>query len=234
MTEHSIVHSFNTYYDLHLPAGSETPLPLLIATHGYGGTKESMMRLAKRVNSKDFVIASLQGPYPHFKRLGDPDNPKQSIGFGWLTPWKADESRVLHHDSIDQIISVLASEGKVDSANVFLLGFSQSVAINLRYALRCPGKIRGHVAICGGIPFDLEDNPAYQHGHLDALYLHTSNDEFYPPDRVEENMQRLRPLARDLTVQTYAGGHMVTAPMFAAINSWLQEKLRCEASPDGS
>jgi len=45
------------YYDLYEPRGTG-PKPLLIALHGYGGNKESMMRFARSVNDKDYVIAS--------------------------------------------------------------------------------------------------------------------------------------------------------------------------------
>ncbi len=62
--ERRVVAEFPCYYDLHVPEGGE-PKPLVIATHGYGGDKRSMMKLARRINSKDFAIAALQGPHQH-------------------------------------------------------------------------------------------------------------------------------------------------------------------------
>ena len=53
----------NLYYDLYVPdQETERPRPLVIALHGYEGNKESMMALARKINSRDFMIASVQGP----------------------------------------------------------------------------------------------------------------------------------------------------------------------------
>lgn len=223
--EHAITHTFATYYDLYIPEGAEGPLPLLIATHGYSGKKSSMMRLAKKVDADSFVIASLQGPHQHFKRLGSPENIKQDIGFGWLTPWKPEESKNLHHDSVTAIIDQLAENGTIDAENVFCLGFSQSVSLNLRYALTFPGRIRGHISICGGVPFDLLENPIYHSDCVDALYIHMDQDEFYPPEKAQDNCDRLRKVARTVDFEMLEGSHTISPPMFPIIAQWIKSHL---------
>ncbi len=223
--ERSITHRVKTYYDLALPKDKEKGLPLLIATHGYSGTKESMLRLAKRVDGHRFAIASLQGIHQHFKKLGDPRTHKQEIGFGWLSPWKPEESQTIHHDSIETIISDLSTDGTIDPERVFLLGFSQSVALNLRFALTFPGRIKGVVGICGGVPFDLKTNPIYHTNCTDVLAIHMNKDEFYPPERVETNVKSLNAFARELTVKTLEGGHTIAPGMFPIIETWLKSHL---------
>ena len=222
--EKSITHEVKTYYDLSIPnAGAE--MPLLIATHGYGGDKGSMARLAKRVDGGRFVIASLQGMHQHFKALGSPRTHKQDVGFGWLSPWKPEESKSIHHDSVSFIIDTLAKDGTIDPTKVFMIGFSQSVSLNLRFALTYPGMISGIVGICGGIPFDLESNPIYNKGGVDAFYLHMSRDEFYTPKQVDENVEKLRPFVKSLTVARLEGGHTISHEMFPLVESWLSERL---------
>ena len=50
----------NLYYDLHVPETAETPLPLLVVTHGYGENKRWTMRIAQDIAPEGFAIASLQ------------------------------------------------------------------------------------------------------------------------------------------------------------------------------
>ena len=78
VVERRLVQEFPCYYDLYVPDAAG-PRPLLIALHGYGGDKASMMRLARRINEQDYVIASLQGPHQH---LVYPDDRKQGLGYG--------------------------------------------------------------------------------------------------------------------------------------------------------
>ncbi|HEV2664870.1 MAG TPA: hypothetical protein VG324_08160, partial [Blastocatellia bacterium] len=68
--ERRVVQQFSLYYDLYVSEG-EKPKPLIIALHGYGGDKGSMMRLMRRVlgdggdGACDYVIACPQGPHQH-------------------------------------------------------------------------------------------------------------------------------------------------------------------------
>jgi predicted esterase len=63
----SIKAEINLYYDLYAPDNIRKPAPLLIAVHGYGAHKRYMMREARAIAPDGFVIASLQGPYQHFR-----------------------------------------------------------------------------------------------------------------------------------------------------------------------
>ena len=47
--ERRVSHEAFAYYDVYVPAGGDGPRPLLVATHGYGGDKASMLRAARRV-----------------------------------------------------------------------------------------------------------------------------------------------------------------------------------------
>ena len=74
-------------------------MPLLIALHSYEGTKKSMMRLSLSISDKDWLIASLQGPYQFLVAPKDGSDNRR-VGFGWLTPYKSPESVALHHRNI--------------------------------------------------------------------------------------------------------------------------------------
>src|SRR5262249_42185995 len=159
---------FPCYYDLYTPDGGD-PKPLIIAMHGYGGDKSSMMRLMRRIlrdgedvdRDRDYVIACLQGPHQHLV-MPTQESPKLRYGFGWLSNFKSEESVAMHHHLIRGIIETLTASGEADASRVFLLGFSQASGANFRFAFTHGDLIRGVVAICGGIPGDWEIEGKYQ------------------------------------------------------------------------
>src|ERR1044072_1668920 len=138
----------NLYYDLYVP-DEETgkARPLIIALHGYEGNKESMMALARRINSRDLIIASVQGPNAFFVRDREPaSNPK--IGFGWMMQYKTEETIRLHHQTLLAVIEQTAAQQTIDRRAIFLMAFSQSVSLNYRFAFTHPNLIRGVIAVC--------------------------------------------------------------------------------------
>jgi predicted esterase len=175
-TEFRIVQEFPYYYDLYNPGG-DRPRPLIIALHGYGGDKSSMMRLMRRINDRDYIIAALQGPHQHMVLPGGASS-QPGYGFGWLTNFKPEESVDLHHRLVLEIIERLKNSGEVDASRIFLLGFSQAAAVNFRFAFTHNDLVKGVVAICGGIPGDWQSEGKYQSGEIDVLYLATERDEF--------------------------------------------------------
>ena len=212
------------YYDVYVPDGDGAgPRPLLIALHGYGGDKASMMRAARRINDRDFVIASLQGMHQHIVDPGDRALPLK-YGFGWLTNFKPEESIAVHHSTIIGIIHTLEVERLVDPSQVYLLGFSQAVALNFRFAFTHPEKVSGVVAICGGIPGDWAEGERYRPGAVDVLYVAGARDEFYPPERVERFAGALGTRARSVDLRVFDSGHEVPRGAAPVIDEWLREK----------
>src|SRR6267378_6629058 len=138
--ERSLKAQINLYYDLHKPA--ELPAPLLIALHGYGANKRQMMREAQQMAPENFAIASLQGFHQHMKEPKEPGGPLR-FGFGWLTNFQPDESVAVHHKALLDLIAGLVAEGLAYSNRIFLLGFSQTCALNFRFAFTHPNVLRG-------------------------------------------------------------------------------------------
>src|SRR5262249_62331839 len=92
VTERRVVQQFPLYYDLYVPEGGK-PKPLIIALHGYGGDKSSMMRLMRRVlrdgeeGAGDYVVACPQGP-PQPPGMPSEESPTLGYGFGWASNFK--------------------------------------------------------------------------------------------------------------------------------------------------
>ncbi len=125
-TDLNLTAEIKLYYDLYTPKDLKNPAPLLIAVHGYGAHKRYMMREARLVAPENFVIASLQAPFQHFREA----NGTYKVGFGWLTDYKADESILLHHNFVLEVIEKLASNKIIDTKKIYFYGFSQACALN--------------------------------------------------------------------------------------------------------
>ena len=206
------------YYDLR--HGTLSPAPLLIALHGYGANKRQMMREAQLMAPEEFAIASLQGFHQHIKEPREKGAPLR-FGFGWLTNFRSEESVAVHHRALLDLIEILSDEGIADPRRVYLLGFSQSCALNYRFAFTYPDRLRGVVGICGGIPGDWETNSAYRRAEIYVLHLAGTRDEFYPPERVQDYEQQLKSRARSVQFRTYDATHEIVPEMRQDVVQWL-------------
>lgn len=206
------------YYDLHAP--SHAPAPLLVALHGYGSNKGRMMRDAREIAPGGFAVASLQGFHQHLKEPREAGGPLR-YGFGWLTNYHPEDSIRLHHRALTHLIRSLVERSVARRDAVFLIGFSQSCALNYRFAFTHAELLRGVVGICGGLPGDWETSALYEETRASIFHLHGTRDEFYPPSRVADYEARLSTRAVDVSVRAYEAGHEITSAMREDVRAWL-------------
>ena len=209
----------NLYYDLHI--ASPGPAPLLIALHGYGANKRQMMREAQQMAPEGFAIASLQGFHQHIREPREPSGPLR-FGFGWLTSFRSEESVAVHHQALLDLIHQLTDEGVADPAEISLLGFSQSCALNYKFAFTHPERLKKVIGICGGIPGDWTSNKGYRGSELKVFHLAGTRDAFYPPERVRDYKQQLETRTPNVTFKSYDAAHEITPEMREDIRRWLQ------------
>ena len=220
MEDRSLSAQSKLYYDVHLP--EHIPAPLLIALHGYGASKRQMMREAKLMAPNEFSIASLQGPHQHMREPKEAGGPLR-FGFGWLTNFRPEESQAIHHQALIDLIETLSHEGIADSNRVFLLGFSQSCALNYRFAFTNPGRLRGVIGICGGIPGDWDTNDNYQRIAADLFHLAGTRDEFYTPERIKDYEKQLATRVRSVAFKRYDAAHEIVDEMRTDVKRWLEQ-----------
>jgi len=218
--ERTLTAEIKLYYDIHKPA--ILPAPLLIALHGYGANKNQMMREAKQIAPESFAIASLQGFHQHIKEPKEPGGPLR-FGFGWLTNFHPEDSVAIHHQALLDLMQTLISEGVADRARIFLLGFSQTCALNYRFAFTHPDLLRGVIGICGGIPGDWETGRDYQPTKAAVLHLAGTRDEYYPPSRVADYAERLRLRAQNVEFKSYDAAHEMVPAMREDVSAWLND-----------
>ena len=221
-TDLSLAAELRLYYDLYAPGGE--PAPLLVALHGYGSNKGWMMREARQHAPEGFAVASLQGPHQHMKEPREPGGPLR-YGFGWLTNFRPEESVALHQRAVLDLIEALVARGVARRERVFLLGFSQSCALNYRFAFTHGETLRGVVGICGGMPGDWGTNPAYGETGASVLHLSGTRDEFYTPERVAPYAEELRRRARDVETRAYDAAHEFVPEMRGDVRAWLARRV---------
>jgi phospholipase/carboxylesterase len=218
--ERSLSAEIKIYYDVQKPPVQ--PAPLLIALHGYGANKRQMMREAPAMVPDGFAIASLQGFHQHLKEPKEPGGPLR-FGFGWLTNFHAEESVAIHHQALLDLIQTLITEGLADPEKVFLLGFSQTCALNYRFAFTHSDRLRGVIGICGGLPGDWETSEIYKPTEARVLHLAGTRDEYYPPTRVADYQERLRMRAQNVEFESYDAAHEIVPAMREEVRTWLKK-----------
>ena len=222
-TDLSLEAETKLYYDVYAP--SDSPAPLLIALHGYGSNKGWMMREARQHAPEGFAVAALQGPHQHMKEPREKGGPLR-YGFGWLTNFRPEESVALHHKAVLDLVEALVEQGVARRESVFLMGFSQSCALNYRFAFTHTEVLRGVVGICGGLPGDWEVNPSYGETRAAVLHLSGTRDEFYTPERVAPYAGQLRQRARDVEARAYDAAHEFVPEMRGDVRAWLEKQNR--------
>ena len=208
------------FYDVHQPA--VLPAPLLIALHGYGANKRQMMREARQLAPDTFAIASLQGFHQHIKEPKEEGSPLR-FGFGWLTNFHPEDSVAIHHQALLELMATLVDEGVADPSRIFLLGFSQTCALNYRFAFTHANVLRGVIGICGGMPGDWETSDTYQPTQASIFHLAGTRDEFYSPSRVADYAERLRLRSTDVEFKSYDAAHEMVPAMREDLHAWLMK-----------
>jgi phospholipase/carboxylesterase len=221
VAERTLTTQIKLYYDVIAP--ESRPAPLLIALHGYGANKWHALREAKLIAPKGFALASLQGPHQHLREPKEKGGALR-FGFGWLTNFHPEESVAVHHQALLDMIETLVNEEVADRSRVFLLGFSQTCALNYRFAFTNPNLLRGVIGICGGLPGDWETSELYKPTAAAVFHLAGELDEFYTPARVANYEAQLRQRAQDVEFRSYPAGHEISAPMRVDLREWLQQK----------
>jgi phospholipase/carboxylesterase len=221
-TDLSLKAEVRLYYDVYAPGGGAAPL--LLALHGYGSNKGWMMREARQHAPEGFAVAALQGPHQHMKEPRTTGGPLR-YGFGWLTNFRPEESVALHHKAVLDLVASLVVRGIARRERVFLLGFSQSCALNYRFTFTHREALRGVVGICGGIPGDWESNPTYGETHASVLHLSGTRDEFYTPERVAPYAAQLRQRAQDVETRAYDAAHEFVPEMRGDVRAWLAARV---------
>jgi predicted esterase len=211
-------------YLLHIPPQTPDQLDdnslLIITLHGYSSNPEAMLRLTAGLVGDCHVIAALEAPNQHYVSDGLPN--RQSVpGYNWGISPHWDSAVRLHHDMLLHTLGSLKKRFQTETDRCLLVGFSQPVGLNYRFAGTHPGEVAGIIGICGGVPRDWEED---KYRPLEAAVLHISRDqdEFYPVEAVKKFPERLRRHAADVEFHLMEGPHRFPSKAGGIVRPWIQ------------
>lgn len=207
-------------YLLHAPEHVDSRTVLVTALHGFGQNAEDMLRLTGHMVGPHQALAAIEGPYGFYTRPGT-----DKVGYGWITSRRAAESIRLHHEMVSHVLEEAGRELAIPSGRRLLLGFSQSVSLNYRFAEAHPGAVGGVAGVCGGLPGDWDDE---RPGRIPGAILHIARreDEYYPPARTEQYARRFRLRCDDVEFHQLQGGHRFPSKGGPIWENWLNRILR--------
>jgi len=189
------------HYLLRSPLAFDSEAFLILTLHGFSSNPEVMLGLTAGMFGPRHVIASLQGPNQFFLSTTNPE-----VGYGWATNRHPASSIRLHHEMVLHVLDEAGREYGVPRDRRVLVGFSQPVSFNYRFAATHPAAIRGVVGLCGGMPSDWE-TADYQPVSASVLHIARRADGYYPPTVTERYPERLRARCRDVEFHLLDGGH---------------------------
>jgi phospholipase/carboxylesterase len=197
------------------PAITDTTL-LAVTLHGFGQTPDAMLRLTGGLMLGDkHVIAAVQGPNQFYM-----SQTTNQVGYCWITHRHAESSIRLHHEMLLHVLDEAGREFGIPPERRLLIGFSQPVGLNYRFAATHPAAVRGVIGVCGGIPKNWEEGP-YQNVQAALLHIARREDEFYKPEVTELYPQRLRLRAADVEFHQLDGGHRFPSKAGPLVERWI-------------
>ncbi|MGH9671919.1 MAG: alpha/beta hydrolase, partial [Bryobacteraceae bacterium] len=175
---------------------------LIVALHGFAMNAEVMLRLTRPMVGADKIIASIEGPFAFQAQPNDSDS---EVVFHWGTRAHRESTIRLHHDIVRRVLDDCRRRFSLPSSRCLLLGYSQPVGLNYRFAATWTNEVRGVIGICGGVPKNWEQG----FGPTPAALLHIAreNDEFYPAETSRTFPERLKRHASDVEFHMLAGAH---------------------------
>jgi predicted esterase len=220
MTERTFSARLGCRYLLDVPETTGPRAVLVAALHGFGQNPEDMLRLTRHMVGPRHAIAAIEGPYGFFLGAGT-----DKVGYGWITSRRAAESIRLHQEMVSHVLEEAGRELAIPAERRVLIGFSQPVSLNYRFAEAHPDSVRGVAGLCGGLPGNWDDEHP---GRIRAAVLHIarSQDEFYPAERTEQYARRLRLRCDEVEFHLLEGGHRFPSGAGPIWENWLNRILR--------
>jgi len=210
-------------YLVRYPKKSIENPPLMIMLHGYGSNEQDLFSFAEELPD-ELLIISAKAPLT----LGMGSYAWYSIRFSEDSANFSDISEaVISLEKIDTFINEVKKEFKVNTSNVFLLGFSQGTILSIAYALNHPDKVQHVVALSGYVNQQLvKDNfKENNFSNLDLFVSHGSEDQVIPVIWARKTPEFLNALGIQNSYQEYAVGHGVAPQNFYDLQKWVQDRI---------
>lgn len=197
--------------------------PLMIMLHGYGSNEQDLFSFADELPD-ELLIISAKAPLT----LGMGSYAWYSIRFSEDSANFSDTTEAkVSLEKIDSFINEVKKEFKVNTSNIFLLGFSQGTILSIAYALNNPDKVQHVVALSGYVNQQLLQDGFKENNfnNLDLFVSHGSEDQVIPVIWARKTPDFLNALGIENSYKEYPVGHGVAPQNFYDFQKWVQERL---------
>ncbi|MCX6595207.1 MAG: hypothetical protein NTV70_02425, partial [Acidobacteria bacterium] len=134
-------------YLLSAPQTVRHPDWAVIALHGYGQTPQLLHDYAQRLVGGTAWVAAPRG-LNEFSLRTLSANPE--VGYNWGTSAHWSDAIERHHQLILAVLEDVQRETGIAAERTLLMGFSQPVGLNYRFAGAYPEAVRAVLGLCGG------------------------------------------------------------------------------------
>ena len=198
---------------------SSNQLPMLspavvVGFHGHAQVAEDMMvTLQALPGNAGWILAAVQGLHRFYTR-GD-----QKVVASWMTRQDRVEAIADNVAYSDRVIENIGNQFNELTPDVFVLGFSQGVAMAYRAALLGRHRVAGIIAIGGDVPPDVKAVPAERWPRV--LVAAGATDHWYTPDTVAADESFLRNQGVAHNVFRYDAGHVITLAVLERVAAFI-------------
>ena len=203
---------------------TDKPAPLLIFLHGYGSNEDDLFAIAKSLDAR-FMFISLRAPnvIPEGGFCWYPLEflPDQKFKYDYA---KAKESRI----KILSFISNACKVYKLDSNNVFVMGFSQGAIMGYDLALAAPKKIKGVLALSGRMMEESKNLKTDWTKATKTKYFiaHGNSDNVIKISEADSAVSFLKgKKIKDVKYNNYEMPHTINGKELNDIKSWLKKAI---------
>lgn len=215
-------------YSVNLPTKKTAKTPVLIMLHGYGSNEADLFDIAKGIDGR-FITFSLRAP-----------NTTPEGGFCWYAlerfpdqPSKYNYAQA--QESRTKILSFISNACKayrLDSTQVFLMGFSQGSIMLYDIAIKAPAKIKGVMALSGRLMDETKDQKTdwAKVENVKFFIAHGNSDNVIKIAEAEKANEFLKSKqVKDLTFKNYEMPHSINGKELNDLKAWL---VKCITPPE--
>ena len=196
--------------------------PLLLLLHGFGASETDLIGFAEYLD-KRFFVASARAPIA----LG-------WGGFAWFEINYAGGSISIQSEQAEtsrqkllKFIDEIAAKHDLDTARIYLAGFSQGAIMTYSLILTEPEKFAGAVPMSGILALENLQNPAAAERLQDfpIFVSHGVHDQVLPVQMGRQARAILEKLPVKLDYKEYPVAHNISEESLADVAAWLTARL---------
>jgi phospholipase/carboxylesterase len=191
--------------------------PLIVWLHGSGNSERQLRRVMPLVSLRNYVSVAPRGTMA--MSLTNID----ASGYRWV---QSPEQISRAEQRIWEAIAAAQESYNIRTDRIFIAGYECGGTMALRIATENANRFAGALSLGG--PFPDQGSPlAKLHSarRLSLFIAACREGQYYPTDRVCDNLRLLHTAGMSLTLREYPGGDGLSPLMLADVDRWIMEQI---------